>query len=106
MRGLRGSDIAMIFQEPMTALNPLYTVGDQIMETIQSSTTACRPRDARKRAVALLARTGIHRAGRAASNSYPHRAFRRATPARDDRDGARVPPAPLARATSPPPRST
>ena len=34
MRGLRGSDIAMIFQEPMTALNPLYTIGDQIAETI------------------------------------------------------------------------
>ena len=35
MRSLRGSDIAMIFQEPMTALNPLYTVGDQIIETIE-----------------------------------------------------------------------
>jgi microcin C transport system ATP-binding protein len=41
MRKLRGSDIAMIFQEPMTALNPLYTIGDQISETIQSCTMAC-----------------------------------------------------------------
>src|SRR3982751_5263497 len=34
MRGVRGKDIAMIFQEPMTSLNPVYTVGDQIVEAI------------------------------------------------------------------------
>jgi peptide/nickel transport system ATP-binding protein len=34
MRDVRGNDIAMIFQEPMTSLNPVYTVGDQIMEAI------------------------------------------------------------------------
>ncbi|MBC8720858.1 ABC transporter ATP-binding protein [Paraburkholderia sp. 31.1] len=70
MRGLRGSDIAMIFQEPMTALNPLYTIGDQIAETIVvhdgvSAAEACR------RAVALLARTGITEPERRI-NSYPH----------------------------------
>ncbi|MDR5813796.1 MULTISPECIES: dipeptide ABC transporter ATP-binding protein [unclassified Caballeronia] len=70
MRGLRGSDIAMIFQEPMTALNPLYTVGDQIGETIQlhDGTT---PREARRRAIALLARTGITEPERRV-DSYPH----------------------------------
>jgi microcin C transport system ATP-binding protein len=70
MRGLRGSDIAMIFQEPMTALNPLYTIGDQIAETIVvhdgvSAAEACR------RAVALLARTGIAEPEKRV-NSYPH----------------------------------
>ncbi|NKJ50416.1 microcin ABC transporter ATP-binding protein [Burkholderia sp. SG-MS1] len=70
MRGMRGSDIAMIFQEPMTALNPLYTVGDQIAETIvvHDGVTAS---EARKRAVALLGRTGIAEAGKRV-NSYPH----------------------------------
>ncbi len=35
MRGVRGSDIAMIFQEPMTSLNPVFTVGEQIVEAVQ-----------------------------------------------------------------------
>ncbi|SAK39915.1 ABC transporter-like protein [Caballeronia calidae] len=70
MRGLRGSDIAMIFQEPMTALNPLYTVGDQIGETIQLHDGAS-PREARQRAIALLARTGITEPERRV-DSYPH----------------------------------
>ncbi|MGZ2745298.1 ABC transporter ATP-binding protein [Burkholderia stagnalis] len=70
MRGLRGSDIAMIFQEPMTALNPLYTIGAQIGETIvlHDGVTAA---EARKRAIALLARTGIAEADKRI-DSYPH----------------------------------
>ncbi|KVQ69944.1 ABC transporter ATP-binding protein [Burkholderia territorii] len=70
MRGLRGSDIAMIFQEPMTALNPLYTIGAQIGETIvlHDGVTAG---EARKRAIALLARTGIAEPERRV-DSYPH----------------------------------
>ena len=70
MRGLRGSDIAMIFQEPMTALNPLYTVGDQIAETIVVH-DGVPANEARKRAVALLGRTGIAEPGKRV-NSYPH----------------------------------
>jgi len=70
MRGMRGSDIAMIFQEPMTALNPLYTVGDQIAETIVLH-DGVSANEARKRAVALLDRTGITEPGKRV-NSYPH----------------------------------
>ncbi|AWU99846.1 microcin ABC transporter ATP-binding protein [Burkholderia sp. JP2-270] len=70
MRGLRGSDIAMIFQEPMTALNPLYTIGAQIGETIvlHDGVSAV---EARKRAIALLARTGIAEPDKRV-DSYPH----------------------------------
>ncbi|WP_175870969.1 dipeptide ABC transporter ATP-binding protein [Burkholderia sp. BCC0397] len=70
MRGLRGSDIAMIFQEPMTALNPLYTIGVQIGETIvlHDGVSAV---EARKRTIALLARTGIAEPERRV-DSYPH----------------------------------
>ncbi|MBN3849681.1 ABC transporter ATP-binding protein [Paraburkholderia sp. Ac-20342] len=70
MRGLRGSDIAMIFQEPMTALNPLYTIGDQIAETIVAHDGASAS-EAARRTVELLARTGIAEPGKRA-NSYPH----------------------------------
>jgi microcin C transport system ATP-binding protein len=70
MRGIRGSDIAMIFQEPMTALNPLYTVGDQIAETIVVHDGVVA-NEARRRAVALLGRTGIAEPGKRV-NDYPH----------------------------------
>jgi len=70
MRGVRGSDIAMIFQEPMTALNPLYTVGNQIAEVLELH-EALRPNAARARAVELLARTGIPEPERRI-DSYPH----------------------------------
>ncbi|HVE06045.1 MAG TPA: dipeptide ABC transporter ATP-binding protein [Paraburkholderia sp.] len=70
MRGLRGNDIAMIFQEPMTALNPLYTIGEQIAETIVLH-DGVSSAEARKRAVELLGRTGIPEPGKRV-NSYPH----------------------------------
>ncbi|MEY2655812.1 MAG: hypothetical protein RLZZ524_2840 [Pseudomonadota bacterium] len=70
MRGLRGRDIAMIFQEPMTALNPLYTVGNQIGEVLELH-EGLSARDARSRAIALLDRTGIPEPARRV-DAYPH----------------------------------
>ncbi|HWH84518.1 MAG TPA: dipeptide ABC transporter ATP-binding protein [Burkholderiaceae bacterium] len=70
MRGIRGAEIAMIFQEPMTALNPLFTVGNQIGEVLELH-EALRPNAARARAIELLARTGIPEPERRI-NSYPH----------------------------------
>ena len=70
MRAIRGAAISMIFQEPMTALNPLYTVGNQIAEVLELH-EALRPQAARARAIELLAKTGIpdpqHRV-----DAYPH----------------------------------
>ncbi|HTI17843.1 MAG TPA: dipeptide ABC transporter ATP-binding protein [Trinickia sp.] len=70
MRGLRGSDIAMIFQEPMTALNPLYTIGEQIAETIVAH-EGVPASEARRRAIELLARTGVAEPQKRVT-SYPH----------------------------------
>lgn len=58
MRSLRGSEIAMIFQDPMTALNPVYTVGFQISEILQYHTDLSK-RDIRAKCIELLADMGI-----------------------------------------------
>jgi microcin C transport system ATP-binding protein len=70
MLGIRGSDIAMIFQEPMTALNPLYTVGDQVAEVLQLKRAMGR-REAWEAAVEALAATGIPDPARRAQ-AFPH----------------------------------
>jgi microcin C transport system ATP-binding protein len=70
MRALRGRDVAMIFQEPMTALNPLYTVGNQIAEVLELHEALSAPR-ARARSIELLARTGIPDPERKV-DAYPH----------------------------------
>lgn len=54
IRALRGGDIAVIFQEPMTALNPVYTIGFQITEALRSHDRALAPSAARERAIELL----------------------------------------------------
>ncbi len=58
LRRLRGADISMIFQEPMTSLNPVFTVGFQLTEVLRLH-LGLSPSDARKRAISLLAEVGI-----------------------------------------------
>ena len=74
LRGIRGQDIAMIFQEPMTALNPLFTVGDQITEVLELkrplNNTLAGVLPALE-AITLIASTGIADPERCAK-SYPH----------------------------------
>ena len=70
MRRIRGKRIGMVFQDPLTSLNPLYTVAQQLIETIRTHSDLSEA-DARKRAVALLDRVGIPAAARRLDD-YPH----------------------------------
>jgi oligopeptide/dipeptide ABC transporter ATP-binding protein len=70
MRALRGCDLAMIFQEPMTSLNPTLTVGRQLVETMEVHETA-RGELARARATDLLGRVGLEDPAQAL-RQYPH----------------------------------
>ena len=70
MRKVRGKRIGMIFQDPLTSLNPLYRVGEQLIETIRTHTHMSASA-ARKRAIELLAEVGIPAPDRRV-DSYPH----------------------------------
>lgn len=70
MRRVRGKEIAMIFQDPMTSLNPVYTIGNQIMEMILEHEKMTK-REARARAIEMLKLVGIPAAEKRI-DSYPH----------------------------------
>ncbi|CAL77717.1 putative ABC transporter, ATP-binding protein [Bradyrhizobium sp. ORS 278] len=70
MRGIRGAEIAMVFQEPMTALNPLRTIGDQIGEMLEIHTGLAKA-EIRSRVASLLSDVNIPDPSRAAK-AYPH----------------------------------
>jgi peptide/nickel transport system ATP-binding protein len=70
MRKIRGNEIGAVFQDPLTSLNPLYTVGRQLIETIQTHTDLS-DEAARKRAIELLADTGIPAPDKRVDH-YPH----------------------------------
>jgi peptide/nickel transport system ATP-binding protein len=70
MRRIRGRRIGAIFQDPLTSLNPLFTVGNQLVETIQAHLPLSAA-DARKRAIELLAEVGISAPERRIDN-FPH----------------------------------
>jgi peptide/nickel transport system ATP-binding protein len=70
MRHIRGKEIAMIFQEPMTALNPVFTVGDQIIEMIMLH-LGMDEKAARQRAIDLLRKVGIPEPEKRV-DQYPH----------------------------------
>ena len=69
---VRGRRMAMIFQEPMTSLNPVLTVGDQIVEAIQLAEPGIGDRDARRRAIEALTEVRIERP-ELRVDEYPHR---------------------------------
>ncbi|WP_243291553.1 ABC transporter ATP-binding protein [Bacillus sp. FJAT-47783] len=70
MREIRGNKISMIFQEPMTSLNPLFTIGNQLMEALLLHTKATK-KEARQRSIELLKLVGLPRANELI-HEYPH----------------------------------
>ncbi len=70
IRSIRGNEIAMIFQEPMTSLNPVYTIGEQIMEAVVLH-QGVEKREARARAVEMLAKVQLPNPEQVV-DEYPH----------------------------------
>ena len=88
MRDIRGNEISVIFQEPMTSLNPVLTIGFQIAETLRLHQGMSRAA-AETRAAEMLALVGIADPKKRV-REYPHQLSGGMKPARDDRHGARV----------------
>ena len=70
LEGIRGSGISMVFQEPMTSLNPVFSIGEQMMETLRAH-ERLSSRDQFSRAVSMLDKVGIPSAARRMAD-YPH----------------------------------
>ncbi len=70
-RKFRGKQAAMIFQNPMTCLNPVYTIGNQLMEALTCHDKTISKAEARKRAVSMLEQVGINNADKRV-DQYPH----------------------------------
>ena len=71
MRQFRGNKVSMIFQNPMTCLNPVYTIGNQLMEALTCHDSSISAQDARKRAIEMLELVGINNAEKRI-DQYPH----------------------------------
>ncbi len=70
-RDFRGKKVGMIFQNPMTCLNPVYTIGDQLMEALRCHDKSISKQEARARAVEMLELVGINNADKRV-DQYPH----------------------------------
>ena len=71
MMNLRGNDISMIFQNPMTCMNPVYTVGNQLMEALTCHNKQISKEEAKKKAIEMLKLVGINNAEKRV-DQYPH----------------------------------
>ena len=71
MRQFRGNKVSMIFQNPMTCLNPVYTIGDQLMEALTCQNKDISRKEARERAIEMLELVGINNAEKR-MDQYPH----------------------------------
>ncbi|MBQ1871015.1 MAG: ABC transporter ATP-binding protein [Lachnospiraceae bacterium] len=71
MRQFRGNKVSMIFQNPMTCLNPVYTIGNQLMEALTVHDSKITKEEARARAIEMLEKVGINNAEKRI-NQYPH----------------------------------
>lgn len=70
MEKIRGNEISMIFQEPMTTLNPVFTIGNQLCECITLHNPNMKKKEAEARALETLELVGIKREG--ILDNYPH----------------------------------